>query len=68
MSSPLTAFEVPDLRRLVALGKYEARRLTDGRIELSPVDPSSGPRFRLQELVRDAARDEFFVPPRRHRR
>jgi hypothetical protein len=33
-----TAFEVPDLRKLVASGKYSADRVRDGHLRIQPVD------------------------------
>lgn len=45
---PLTAFELPDFRKLVATGRYRADVVGRGRIELSPtqqgVDESPGRR------------------------
>ena len=50
----VTPFEVPDLRKLLATGRYRAARVGRGRIELSPTDAgveAAGGRATVYELT-----------------
>jgi hypothetical protein len=67
---PVTPFELPDLRRMVVSGRYFARRLSSGRIELVPSDPSAGlPTYAVEQVQQDERLDlSAWVQPRRRRR